>query len=281
MCSRRAKRVRDLGLQAVFRPTCLRALIMVSSAVKHARSMSYQRTAHQTRLAVIPTVCLILLTLAACSGPGTSSASAGGTSTGPTAPTSPTSTSQPTSSPPGTAAPSRSPTRSAPPATTVAPVPVESNPPGDIPDNLAFVKYVNRVGSYSFTHPEGWARTGRGSQVTFTDKLNGVTVDSVRASKAPTVASARSAEVARLQSSVPAFELGNISTVAVPGGHGVLIVFRRNSAADPVTGKVYRDEVEEYLVYSAGRLVRMDLYGPVGADNVDAYRTMSQSLSIQ
>ena len=50
---------------------------------------------------------------------------------------------------------------------------------------------------------------------------------------------------------------------------------------DPVTGKVYRDEVEEYLVYHAGRLVRMDLYGPVGADNVDAYRTMSQSLAIK
>jgi hypothetical protein len=60
----------------------------------------------------------------------------------------------------------------------------------------------------------------------------------------------------------------------------VHIVFRRNSDADPVTGKVYRDEVEEYDVFRAGKLVRMDLYGPVGADNVDAYRTMSQSLSL-
>jgi hypothetical protein len=58
-------------------------------------------------------------------------------------------------------------------------------------------------------------------------------------------------------------------------------VFRRNSDADPVTGKVYRDEVQEYVVFRSGRLVRMDLYGPVGADNVDAYRTMSQSLRIR
>ena len=58
------------------------------------------------------------------------------------------------------------------------------------------------------------------------------------------------------------------------------IVFRRNSAPNQVTGKVYRDEVEEYVVFAHNRLVRMDLYGPVGADNVDAYRTMSQSLRL-
>lgn len=34
-------------------------------------------------------------------------------------------------------------------------MPVESNPPGDIPDNLAFVPYRNRSGHYAFTFPEG------------------------------------------------------------------------------------------------------------------------------
>jgi len=163
----------------------------------------------------------------------------------------------------------------------VAPVPIESNPPGDIPDNLAFVAYTNKPGGYGFTHPEGWAQTGSGTQVRFTDKLNGVTVDSQPAKQAPTVASARSADVPRLQAAVPAFQLRNVSAVTVPGGAGVHLVFRRNSDPDPVTGKVYRDEVQEYAVYSSGRLVRMDLYGPVGADNVDAYRTMSQSLRIR
>ena len=80
---------------------------------------------------------------------------------------------------------------------------------------------------------------------------------------------------------MPAFELRDVVAVTVPGGQGVRIVFRRNSDPDPVTGKVFRDEVEEYLVYNAGRLVRMDLYGPVGADNVDAYRTMAQSLRLR
>ena len=160
-------------------------------------------------------------------------------------------------------------------------MPVESNPPGDIPDNLAFVRYANKPGGYTFTHPEGWAQTGRGTQVRFTDKLNGVVVDSGPAGQAPSVTSAKAVDVPRLRASVPAFELRGISAVSLPSGHGVRIVFRRNSDPDPVTGRMFRDEVEEYLVFHAGRLVRMDLYGPVGADNVDAYRTMSQSLTIR
>ena len=158
---------------------------------------------------------------------------------------------------------------------------MEVNPPGDIPDNLAFVTYTNRPGGYSFTHPEGWAQTGSGPRVRFTDKLNGVTVDSLPATQAPTVSSARGTDVPRLRAAVPAFQLRDVTAVTVPGGKGVHIVFRRNSDPDPVTGRVYRDEVEEYIVFNAGRLVRMDLYGPVGADNVDAYRTMSQSLTIR
>ena len=163
----------------------------------------------------------------------------------------------------------------------VKPVPVETRPPGDIPDNLAFVRYVNKAGRYSFTHPEGWAQTAAGARVRFTDKLNGVSVVGLKGSAAPSIASARSSDVPRLRTSVPAFRLRDISAVTVPGGRGVRIVFRRNSAPDPVTGKVYRDEVEEYVVFSSGRLVRMDLFGPVGADNVDAYRTMSHSLRIR
>jgi hypothetical protein len=187
----------------------------------------------------------------------------------------------PSPSPSVSATISALPSASASAVNTAAPVPVESNPPGDIPDNLAFGKYTNRPGGYSFTHPEGWARTGAGTAVRFTDKLNGVTMNIAAASQGPTVASARSRDVARLRNSVPAFQLRDITTVSVPAGKGVRIVFRRNSDADPVTGKVYRDEVEEYLIFRSGRLVQMDLYGPVGADNVDAYRTMSQSLTIR
>lgn len=174
---------------------------------------------------------------------------------------------------------SNSPTTATSTTSSNAPVPVESNPPGDIPDNLAFVPYESTAGHYAFTHPEGWAQTVNGPTVKFTDKLNGVIVTTKPGSNAPTVASAKSSDVARLKAGVPAFELKTIEGVTLPAGPGVRIVFRRNSDPDAVTGKIYRDEVEEYLVLVGDNIVQMDLYGPVGADNVDAYRTMSQSLS--
>lgn len=161
-----------------------------------------------------------------------------------------------------------------------APVPVESNPPGDIPDDLAFVAYRNTAGGYGFTYPEGWARTEQGTAVTFTDKLNGISADSAGAPASPTVDAVRQQEVPRLQQSEPAFELKTVEPVSLPAGQGVRLVYRRNSAPDPVTGRQVRDEVESYLIAHDGKQVRLDLFGPVGADNVDAYRTISRSLAL-
>ncbi|MFG2041686.1 hypothetical protein [Dactylosporangium sp. NPDC048998] len=161
-----------------------------------------------------------------------------------------------------------------------APVPAESNPAGDIPDNIAFVSYTNTAGKYTFTHPEGWAETTRTTVVTFTDKLNGVQAMTGTATTPPTVDSAKTQDVPALTSSQAAFELRGITAVTFPAGQGVRIVYRRNSAPDPVTGRQYRDEVERYELVSAGREVIMELYGPVGADNVDAYKTMISSLRL-
>lgn len=159
-------------------------------------------------------------------------------------------------------------------------VPAEKNPPGDIPDNVAYVPYTNTAGKYSFTHPEGWAETTKGSSVTFTDKLNGVQANPAQLTAAPTVDSAQQQDVPALMRSQAAFELRNVTAVTEPGGSGVRIVYRRNSAPDPVTGRQYRDEVERYELMSNGRGVIVELYAPVGSDNVDAYKTMITSLKI-
>jgi hypothetical protein len=202
--------------------------------------------------------------LTACSGsstPSTVAASPSGATAAPTAAPTATPTAQP-------AAPSQS------------PVAAESNPPGDIPDNLAFVAYSNTSGAYGFKHPEGWAETESGATVTFTDKLNGVHAEPGPDTAPPTVSSARSKDVPALTRSQPAFELRGVTAVTEPGGSGVRIVYRRNSQPDPVTGRQYRDEVERYELVSHGKEVVIELYGPVGADNVDAYRTMVQSLRL-
>ena len=47
-----------------------------------------------------------------------------------------------------------------------------------------------------------------------------------------------------------AFELRSVAAASVPGGTGVLIVYRRNSAPDEVTGRQYRDEVQRYELVS-------------------------------
>lgn len=156
----------------------------------------------------------------------------------------------------------------------------EQNPPGDIPDNLAFVPYTNTAGRFTFRHPEGWSETTRRDQVTFTDKLNGVQVMAGADTAPPTVAIAKRRDVATLTGSQAAFELRSVTAVTEPGGTGVRIVYRRNSAPDAVTGRQYRDEVERYELVARGREVVMELFGPIGADNVDAYRTMVQSLRL-
>ena len=159
-------------------------------------------------------------------------------------------------------------------------VPTEKNPPGDIPDNIAFVRYTNTAGKYAFTHPEGWAETTKVSTVTFTDKLNGVQVFLGKLTTPPSVDSAKQQDVAALRSSQAAFELRTVTAATVPAGTGVRIVYRRNSAPDPVTGRQYRDEVERYELVSGGREIIVELFGPVGSDNVDAYMTMITSLKL-
>src|SRR3954452_5664423 len=85
----------------------------------------------------------------------------------------------------------------------------EVNPPGDIPDNQAYVRYAPPGGGYSVKVPEGWSRTAAGRAVTFTDKLNAIRMESV-APRAPlTAAQAGRAEVARLARSVKGFHARN------------------------------------------------------------------------
>lgn len=207
------------------------------------------------------------LVLAGCSsGSGAGAASGGQVSDNPVVSTVPGS------------GPSASPTM--PSGRGQAAVPAEKNPPGDIPDNIAFIRYVNATGKYAITHPEGWAETTRGSTVTYTDKLNGVRVQVGTLTAAPTVSSAKEQDVPALRSSQAAFELRNVMGVTEPAGNGVRIIYRRNSAPDPVTGRQYRDEVERYELVTGGREIIVELFGPVGSDNVDAYKTMITSLKV-
>jgi len=154
----------------------------------------------------------------------------------------------------------------------------ETNDPGDIPDNQAFVTYSPPGSGYSVKVPEGWARSEAGA-VTFTDKFNSIRMESATATAAPTVSSATGDEVPRLRQSEKAFVLGKVSTVTRRSGSMVLITYEANSEPNPVTGKSLRIAVERYEAFKDGKLVTLTLTGAKGADNVDPWRTVTDGFS--
>ena len=154
----------------------------------------------------------------------------------------------------------------------------EFNPPGDIPDDQVFIPYVAPGGAVRIKVPEGWARSRTGGVTTFTDKLNSVSVEVVSNATAPAVDSVRQQEVPQLRTSVTKFALGNISTVDRNAGRAVLVTYQQDSKPDPVTGKVVRDAVERFDFWRSGQEAILTLSGPVGADNVDPWQIVSDSL---
>ncbi|MET8408464.1 hypothetical protein ABZV34_10225 [Streptomyces sp. NPDC005195] len=159
--------------------------------------------------------------------------------------------------------------------------PTESNPPGDIPDNQAYVAHRPSGGGFTVKVPEGWARTAQGTATVFTDKLNHVRVEAVAASAVPTVPSVTGQIVPRLKGQVPKFGGAEVTRVTRHAGPVVLLKYQGDSAADPVTGKVVRDAFERYAFYRQGHEVDVTLSGPVNADNVDPWRIVSDSFAWQ
>jgi hypothetical protein len=148
---------------------------------------------------------------------------------------------------------------------------------GDIPDSQVFVPYSPSTGGFTVSVPEGWARTDAAGAVTFTDKFNSVRIETVPAATAPTVQSAERDEVPALRAQATNFQLGKVSMVTRTGGSAVLVTYQVDGPPDPVTGKVARLDVERYEFWKDGRQATLTLSGAVGSDNVDPWKTISDS----
>lgn len=168
----------------------------------------------------------------------------------------------------------------APAASRSAPA-TESNPPGDIPDNQAYVPFAPPGAGFTVKIPEGWASATAGATTTFTSKLNQVQVSTAKTATAPTVASVTATDLPIWRAHVPHFAPGKVSTVTRPAGTAVLAAYQQDSAPDPVTGKVVRDAVERYVFFHLGTRVDLTLSGPVNADNADPWRAVTESLRWQ
>jgi len=160
-----------------------------------------------------------------------------------------------------------------------SPAATELNPPGDIPDNQAYVAYRPAAGGYVVSVPEGWSRSTTANGAAFTDKLNSIRIEERSASAAPTVASVTASDVAALARSASTFTLGKVSLVTRKAGPAVLTTYQVDSAVNPVTGKVVRDAVERYTFWKNGRAVTLTLSAPQGSDNVDPWRIVTNSFA--
>jgi hypothetical protein len=171
----------------------------------------------------------------------------------------PTSTSAASASPGSSAAPT-TPSTSVPAVNPNAP---DVNAAGDIPDTQVYVPFTFAAGPFTVSIPQGWARTDVSGTTIFTDNFNSVELRLTSAASPPTIASA----------------LDNVTSVDRKGGTAVLIAYRIDSAPNAVTGKVRQLAVERYEFWQNGKEAIVVLSGPVGADNVDPFKTMTDSFA--
>ncbi|MCU1657060.1 MAG: hypothetical protein JWO57_1716 [Pseudonocardiales bacterium] len=155
----------------------------------------------------------------------------------------------------------------------------ESNVAGDIPDTQAFVPYPAANNTFTVQVPEGWARTTSGAAVVFTDKYNSIRIETVARPSAPTVAFAQSTELPGISAGATGFSAGQVKSVQRNAGPAILITYRADSAPNAVTGKVAVEAVERYEFWKNGTEVTLTLAAPVGSDNVDPWRKVTDSFS--
>jgi hypothetical protein len=151
----------------------------------------------------------------------------------------------------------------------------DSGPPGDIPDNQAFVPYHGF--GYVLKVPEGWGRRGSGRLVRFADKYNSIQIEVSSAPRRPSVASVRRGELPVLRQKTKDFAGPQVTIVRRPAGKAILITYHGLSAPNPVTGKPIRTDVNRYEFWLHGRLCVITVQAPAGSDNVDPYRLITTS----
>jgi hypothetical protein len=156
----------------------------------------------------------------------------------------------------------------------------ESNPAGDTPDNQAFVPFTPPEGLFTVSVPEGWARTTDGA-ATLSPTKHTVRIETRARATAPTTASVSVDELPAIATSTAGYRPGAVSAMQRKSGQVVLITYQGTSPPNPVTGKVGTDAIERYEFWRDGHEVILTLSGPVRADNVDPWRTITDSLQWQ
>ena len=163
-------------------------------------------------------------------------------------------------------------------ASGVAPAVPENNSAGDIPDNQAFVPFTPAGGLFTVSVPQGWARTTEGAATIFTDKVNTVRIETRPIAAAPNTESVSVYELPAIASSTPGYRAGAVTAVQRNAGQVMLITYQGSSPPNSVTGTTQTDAFERYEYWHAGQEMILTLSAPAGADDVEAWRTVTDSL---
>jgi len=153
----------------------------------------------------------------------------------------------------------------------------ESTPPGDIPDNQAFVSYTSTAGGFSVKIPEGWARkvTPQGAQ--FTDRLNTVEVLAHKTGHTTTVDEVKQQTQPALGTGLTGYKSTGVTQTTLTAGSAIRATYSATGVPDQVTGKSVRDDVLVYTIHGSGREAVLALIGAHGSDNVDPWKIVADS----
>jgi len=154
----------------------------------------------------------------------------------------------------------------------------EVSPAGDIPDTQVYVPYSPPSAGYTVSVPEGWARTDLASGAMFSDKFNSVRIEQTAAPTAPTAASMQADEVPRLRAAGASLS-GDVTSVPRKAGNALHVAYSQKSVPDATTGKSVPLAVERFEFWKNGELVTVTLSGAKGSDNVDPWRTVTDSFT--
>lgn len=159
------------------------------------------------------------------------------------------------------------------------PLAPEKNPVGDIPDSQAFVNYSSSQGGYSVQVPEGWSRTENGAEVSFVDKFDGVKTTIETNSKPFSLDNIKNNQVKGLVANGRAIKIVEIREVSLPGGKSVVVKYYSNSEPNSITNKQIRLENQTFYFDKNGKIGSLTVWAPLGSDNVDQWKKISESWS--
>jgi hypothetical protein len=153
----------------------------------------------------------------------------------------------------------------------------EVNPPGDIPDSQVFIRFSSPDG-FSLKVPEGWARSDAAHASVFSDKYNRIAIDTSDWTKPLDLALAKELLAPAIEKAGRAVKMQKVVAIKMKSGDAIRIIYESNSEPNAITNKQVREENETFYYAKNGKLVRLDLSAPKGADNVDQWKLISSSL---